>query len=137
MNFGACHKHVAVDYCTTGGGVATDYCKLFAGVDPNVTLKKSSLVKMTDSDINEMLRARPYRLDAKFFQDDYVYKINSDGSDGIWRGWDGDLQQSVPAPYLVCPTHTKEAWDAYNAAQATEPTVPGDTAVDPAAPAAG
>ncbi len=123
----ACTKHVLVDYCS-GGGVATEYCQHFAEVDPSVTIGQRGLVKMTQDEINEILMAEPYRLHSEFLDNRYVYLINSDGSDGVFKGFHGDCNEGVNAPYAVCPVHTKEAWEKYQQAQKPEPeepTLPG------------
>ncbi len=100
-----CDKHVLVDYCS-GGGVATAACYQHAKLDASVRIQKRGLVKMTQNDINEILKAAPYSLLSDYLRDDYVYYINADGSDGWFRGIRNNLQQSVKAPYKVCPTHT-------------------------------
>lgn len=120
----ACTKHVLMDYCS-GGGVATEYCKHFAEVDSSVTISKKGLVKMTQDEIQEILNAEPYRLYSSFLDDKYVYLINDDGSDGSFKGFHGNSNAGVNAPYVVCPVHTKEAWDAYQATHTPEPTLPG------------
>ncbi|MBQ3529095.1 MAG: transglycosylase domain-containing protein [Oscillospiraceae bacterium] len=94
-----CDKHVALDYCS-GGGVATDACR-HAGA----TITKRGLVKMTQSEINEILKASPYNLIKDYTRDDYVYYLNADGSDGWFRGVRNNLSQSIKAPYKVCPKH--------------------------------
>ena len=99
-----CDKHVLVDYCS-GGGVATDACHQAAQTDPSVTITKRGLVKMTQSEIDEILKASPYNLIKDYTRDDYVYYVNPDGSDGWFRGIRNNLSQSVKAPYKVCPKH--------------------------------
>ena len=118
-----CDKHVLVDYCS-GGGVATEWCKKFAAVDSTVKLRQEGLVKLTQSEINEMLRAAPYNLLRDYLRNDYVYYINSDGNDGVFKGFYNNLRQSVNAPYVVCPLHTQQAWERYEALHPTEPSVP-------------
>ena len=110
----ACNKHVMVDYCS-GGGVATEYCQHFAGVDTSVKLEKRSLVKLTKSEIDEINRAKGYGLNSNIYRDDYVYFINNDGSDGSFKGFSGNANKNVNAPYVVCTKHTKEAWEKYQA----------------------
>lgn len=128
-----CDKHVLVDYCS-GGGVASEWCKKFAAVDSTVKLRQEGLVKLTQSEINRILRAAPYRLISDYLRNDYVYFINDDGSDGVFRGFYGNLRQSVNAPYVICPLHTRQAWERYealhpNVPETTEPTTaPTDAA---------
>ncbi len=121
---GACTKHVEVEYCTTGGGVATEYCKEFAKVDTKVKVEKKSLVKLTRDEMEEIMKAASYNLDKTYYRDDYVYLINKDGSDGIYHGFSNKVNENVTAPYKVCPEHTKEAWEKYQAENTPEPSEP-------------
>jgi len=123
---GTCSKHVLVDYCTTGGGVATEYCWKFAGVE-DIKIESRALLKMTSEDVEEIKKAAKNGLWPGFVDDRYVYY-----EDGNWFGFEGKANENVKAPYVVCPAHTKETWEAYQKAeqekqeqeQATEPTVP-------------
>ena len=99
---GACNRHTLVDYCVTGGGVATKYCSKFE----DVKIKEVSLVKRTASEINEIKAARGVGLDAKHLMDNYIWYL-----DGDWHGFSGKLQPDVSAPYILCPVHTEEAWE--------------------------
>jgi len=105
-----CDKHILVDYCS-GGGVATEWCKHFAAVDSSVKLRQEGLVKLTKSEINEILKAAPYRLLSDYIRNDYVYLINSDGSDGVFKGFYNNLNNN--APYVTCKVHTQGAWQQY------------------------
>jgi membrane peptidoglycan carboxypeptidase len=129
-----CDKHVLVDYCITGGGVCSEYCKLFAGekeaTGTEVKIEQKALVKMTQKEIDELIKAKSCGLMPEHLRDDYIYLINIDGTDGIFKGIEGKINKDVNAPYLVCPLHTKEAWEAYQESIAetepeTEPTEPG------------
>ena len=107
-----CDKHVLLDYCS-GGGVATEWCKHFAAVDSSVKLRQEGLVKLNQSQINQILRAAPYRLISDYLRNDYVYLINADGSDGVFKGFYNNINQGVNAPYAVCKVHTQQAWQQY------------------------
>lgn len=128
----SCTKHVTVSYCTEGKGVATDVCSLFAAAQAKTEMLEAiSLVKMTQADIDAILKAETKDMSPWFVRDDYIYLVNADGTDAVFKGLKNDKNQDVVAPYIVCPVHTQEAWDAYLAATApTEPDVP----VDPNAP---
>ena len=119
----SCNKHVTVDYCS-GGGVATEYCKHFAEVDTNVKLDKKSLVKLTQSEINEILSAKSYGLNSNYYRDDYVYLVDANGNDSAFKGFNGDKNAKVNAPYIVCTAHTKETWEKYESEHKAEPTTP-------------
>jgi membrane peptidoglycan carboxypeptidase len=116
---GGCTKHVAVEYCS-GGGVATEYCHMFADADGSATFKQKGLLKVTQSELSKMLAPGSY-MPAEFRQDNYIYLIDSDGDDAVFRGIKGNLKQWKDAPYLICPVHTKSAWETYEAEKATEP----------------
>lgn len=115
-----CDKHVLVDYCSCGG-VANEYCKLFAEVDSSVTVEQKALVKLTADEIAEIYKAGQHGLVDAYLSNDWIYQINDDGTDGVFKGLNGKLQQSEDAPYLVCPEHTKAAWEAYQNSHPTEP----------------
>ena len=115
-----CDRHVLVDYCP-GGGVCTEWCLKFAGVDPTLQFEKRGLVKMTQKEIEEILKAEPFKLIKDYYRNDYVYFINEDGTDGVFKGVKNDLEQSVDAPYMVCPLHTQQAWEAYEGTTGTAP----------------
>ena len=129
-----CDKHVEVDYCTTGKGVANEFCLLFAEKDPEVKIEKKSLVKMTAEELSELYKASKTGLYEIYVQDNAFYQITKSGEDAVFKGINGKLDQKVQAPYLVCPLHTEEAWLEYVATQET--TVPPET-VDPNDPEAG
>ena len=94
-----CDKHVMVEYCS-GGGVATQACK-----DSGATISRRGLVKLTQSEIDDIVRASGHGLWRDYRRNDYVYYINSDGSDGWFRGIRNDLSQGERAPYQLCPKH--------------------------------
>ena len=130
-----CDKHVLVDWCTEGNGVANEYCKLFAeayaqeeGYDATKPLlKQQALVKFTQSEIDELYKAKDRGLNPEHLLDYYVWLINKDGSNGIWKGFDGKLQQTPDAPYCVCQTHTLASWTAYQESLVPDETVPDET----------
>ena len=118
-----CDKHVLVDYCS-GGGVATEYCKLFAELPEDsgfdVKIEKKSLVKLKIEEMQELIKAKNSGLLPEFLRDDYVYLVDKDGKDASFKGFNGDANPDVEAPYLVCPVHTKEAWEEYEKSQEEE-----------------
>lgn len=123
-----CDKHIAVDYCTTGKGVATQYCRLFEQ-EKLAVIEKRSLVKMTLEELDEIRKAKRHGLDNAFLRNDYIYLVNADGTDAVFTGIDDDIHQDSKAPYLECSVHTKEAWEKYLSSTVpttppTEPTVP-------------
>ncbi len=122
-----CDKHVEVEYCVSGGGVATSFCHLFAAEDPNVKIATKALVKMTREELQEIAKCKQYRLEDIYEMDEYIYLIKKNGSDGVFTGIYGNLKQKQDAPYKLCPVHTQEAWEKYQEEQAKEeegPTSP-------------
>jgi len=122
-----CDKHVVMEICSHGG-VANEYCKLFAARENQteedlVTVEKKALVKMTQTEIDEINKASGYGLVDYMLGDEWVYLINWDGSDGVFKGIDGKLEQETDAPYVVCKEHTQEAWEAYLQSQIPEPPI--------------
>lgn len=129
---GTCDKHVSVDYCTTGGGVATEYCKLFAAEEGyDVKIEKKSLVRLSQTEVDAIRKASGVGLYPMYSQDNYVWLVNG-STNGEWHGFSGNANKDVKSPYLVCPAHNKETWEKYQqdkkaeeeAAKATDPTEP-------------
>ena len=111
---GTCTSHVDMSICS-GGGVATDYCHKFAAVDKSVKLTTKSLLKITQDEIDKLLKAKNYGLNEMYLRDDYVYLVNEDGKDLSFKGFTGKINKNVTAPYKVCTTHTQSAWEEYEA----------------------
>lgn len=102
-----CTKHVMVDYCKEGKGVANKYCIQLAEADAGVTLEKRSLVKMTQDEITAIQRAKSNGLSGEFLRDDYVYLVDKNGNDASFKGFSGNANSGVDAPYVVCKLHTQ------------------------------
>ncbi len=110
-----CDKHIAMDYCNEGNGIATQYCKHFAAATGTASFTTRVLTKMTQREIDDIMKAKKYGLNENFFRDDYIYLIKNDGTDGSFKGLNGNINKFVDAPYQACTVHTKEAWNAYAA----------------------
>ena len=116
-----CNRHVLVDYCD-GGGVATEYCKLFAGEEGmTVKISERALLKLTPTEVEEIKRANSAGLLDAFVDDRYVYYVSTSGSALSWHGFNGKANKNIDSPYVLCPEHTKESWEKYQASIATEP----------------
>ncbi len=139
----SCTCHTEVDYCVTGKGVATDFCRKFAEATKNdgsaaVKIEKKSLVKMTESRVEEMLKAKYYNLGKDYLRDDYIYLVTRSGADAKFYGMDGKANKGQSAPYIVCPVHTQKAWEEYEKAHAKpEETEPAPGTTTPVTPAGG
>ena len=84
-------------------------------------------MKLTQEQINEMLKAERYNLKEMYLQDNYVYMVKQDGSDEIFKGFKGNLKQEEQAPYLICAEHTRQSWEEYEKLQQEqEPTEPSE-----------
>ena len=113
---GVCDKHVAVDYCVDGNGVANEYCKLFAE-QQKADVQSRSLVKMTQATINEIAQAMYSGLDYPYWDEHYIYLVTEFGTDGNFKGLSGYANKNVVAPYVVCAKHTQAEWEAYQKEQ--------------------
>ncbi len=91
---GFCDKHVQVEYCYEGGGVANEYCAHYGSVGT------ASLVKLTDGEIASIKSARSVGLSPEYYTDSYVYR-----EAGGWYGFRGDLYHDDGAHYLTCQIH--------------------------------
>ena len=126
-----CDQHVELDYCS-GGGVATDYCQHFAEVDETVKISKVGLLRVTQEQIDEILKASKYGLDSNFVRNDYVYLIDKTGKDLPFTGIKEECNKDVEAPYVVCPVHTEKTWEEYQ--QNIPPVVDPENPTDPENP---
>ncbi|MBQ7000694.1 MAG: transglycosylase domain-containing protein [Oscillospiraceae bacterium] len=99
---GTCDKHVQMEYCVTGGGVANQYCHSF----PNTTVNVCSLVRLTAAEIAEIRAADHVGLVDAHTMDGYVYYEG-----GSWYGFNGNAYNPTGAPYIQCQVHNKQSWD--------------------------
>ena len=120
---GYCTRHVMVEFCS-GGGVATDYCYRFSNVG-QANIFDCSLVKMTSSEISTIKTAGKYGLGTDYRDNRYVYYISEDGGDMSWHGFDGNANQGISAPYVICPAHNSDTWNEYLASQIPETPTEG------------
>ena len=104
----ACDKHVSVSYCV-GNGVANQYCSAVAAKNSKVTVANKGLLKLTQSEINELNKLKRFGLNEMFLRDDYVYLITSDGKDGKFKGFTGTINAGISAPYKVCTVHNESS----------------------------
>lgn len=108
-----CECHVIVDFCEECEAVANDYCKKLAEVG-EVTLTKRSLVQMTEADVDDIADAIGKGLMDAYTKDNCVYLVDANGEPlNTYKGFSGELNKDVDAPYIVCTEHTKKDWDDY------------------------
>ena len=118
---GTCDKHVLVDYCVTGGGVATDYCHMFS----DAQIESRSLVKLTQAEVDEIKAADGFGLNDIYPANYYVYLIDSEGNPASWHGFYNNLNNGVDAPYIMCPLHNQSSWEEYQPGGTEEDTTGG------------
>lgn len=106
---GTCNKHVPMNYCITGGGVATDWCYKFAEYEA-VDIQNLSLVKMTPEEVEEIRKAMNVGLVDSYYNDSYVYLVDENGNPLPWHGFHNDRNLDLSVPYLPCPLHTQASW---------------------------
>jgi penicillin-binding protein 1A len=119
-----CNKHVVMQYCPEGKAVANDYCKKFAANNTKLKLEKKALVKLTKTQINEIIKAGNYGLNKDYLNENAVYLVNSSGKPVDFAGFDGEY--TATGPYLTCQVHTKEAWEKFQ----KDNKIPDDTDSD-------
>ena len=110
---GTCTKHVLVDYCVTCNCAANEYCINMASKNKDVVVEKKALLKLTQEEVNERLKAEKHGLYPEHAKDNYVYLVKNDGSNGSFKGFHNNVNQGIDSPYLVCTTHTKSAWESF------------------------
>ncbi len=121
-----CDKHIAVEYCITGGGVANEYCELF----PDAELRSRSLVKLTKAEVEEIRDAARVGLVDGYRVDNYVYLVDGDGDDGSWYGFYNNANDDFDAPYIVCPVHNPHTWKDFEMEEPSEDEWYDDEYVD-------
>ena len=97
-----CDKHVFVDYCVTGGGVATEHCHSY----PDADIQTRSLVKLTSDEVSEIRSGLAVGLNDIYGNDGYVYLVDRDGDPIAWHGFQGYANEGSDLPYLVCQLHS-------------------------------
>ena len=118
-----CDRHISVDYCAEGHGVANVYCLKFAQVGA-LKLETKSLVKTTQSQIDSLMRVKKQGLDGNFLRDDYIYLVDQKGGAVSFYGINGNINQGLTVPYEQCRVHTQQSWEAYQQPPATSDPPP-------------
>jgi len=101
---GYCDKHIQMEYCFEGGGVANDYCAYYGSVGT------ASLVKLTHGEITSIRSARNVGLSEEYTSDGYVYYEG-----GAWTGFRSNLYNPTGAHYVECQIHHgMPSYDGYD-----------------------
>ena len=131
---GYCDKHISVDYCVDGHGVANEYCLKFAQAGA-LKLETKALLKTTRSQIDQLLTVKGKGLDQNYLRNDYIYLVDKYGKDAPFYGISGDINKGLKMPYEVCRVHTKSSWEDYQTPPVT--TAPTQPTTQPTAPSSG
>ena len=118
-----CDKHISVDYCISGNGVANTYCHKFHDVGAAV-LQDKALVKITQARLDELQQANGKGLHQIFRSNNFIYLVDEAGYPQDFFGLKGDINQGQHVPYQVCTKHTLESWEEY---KRTHPWIDGGT----------
>ncbi len=90
-----CDKHIMMDVCQGGDGVANPYCYLFSAVEnltpesgyvPTTVLQRG-LVKLTQKEINVINKTIFYQLWPEFWGNSYVYQVDESGEGVPFKGF--------------------------------------------------
>ena len=108
-----CDKHVMVNFCASGGGVATEYCTMF----PDAEVYSAALVKLTQEEVQEIRDAAGVGLNDAYLDAGGVYY---DGEGG-WYGFYGNLNNPNGTPYLECTLHGADSWQDWQDSIDQEP----------------
>jgi penicillin-binding protein 1A len=111
---GYCDKHISMEYCSEGNAVANEYCRKFAEVGM-LKLEQRSLVKITQSLIDELALAEEFGLKDAYLKDNYIYQVDDSGNPVPFHGIHGDLNLEGTDSCVICPVHTQESWEQYKA----------------------
>ena len=121
---GYCDKHIRVDYCVEGHGVANEYCHKFAQIGA-LKLETKALLKTSQSQINALLKVKDKGLASDYLRNDYIYLIDKYGAATPFYGITGKINQGLQLPYEVCRIHTEQSWQDYQVPpETTAPMVP-------------
>ena len=118
-----CGKHVDMHYCTTGGGVATEYCSMF----PDAVVETRSLVYLDQGEVRSLLDARSFGLVDTHLYDGYVYYVNEAGEGIPWHGFLNAHSENT-LPYTQCTVHSQESFDQL---QQEQGGIPGGDGINP------
>ena len=125
---GFCDKHISLDYCVEGHGVANSYCKKLRDAGA-LKLEQKALLKITQTRLDTLLKAKGKGLVSEYLRNDYIYLVDGKGKDKPFFGINGDINKGLDVPYQVCREHTRQDWEQF--VESTRPTVP-PTTVPPA-----
>ena len=91
-----CDCHVVVDYCLTCKAVANSGCSNVA---------KRSLVKMTWSKVEAIMKASNVGLWSSCANERYIYLVDKQGNPVPFYGFKGDKNAGLSLPYVSCNIH--------------------------------
>ena len=80
---------------------------------PDADVQSRSLVKLNQTEVNEIRSALSVGLLDVYGNDGYVYLVDRDGEPISWYGFDGYANSGHDAPYLICPLHGEAYEDPF------------------------
>lgn len=123
-----CDCHVIVDFCEQCNAVANEYCKKFASAGM-CNIVKRSLVRVTESKLQEIIAASTNGLYSMHCAENYIYLIDKNGKPGNYFGFDGKKNENLKLPYLLASGHTEQSWTEFyketHNGKGPDETVPG------------
>ena len=122
-----CDCHVAVDYCSECAAPANEYCYHYRD-EGLTTITSVYLRKITQRDLDEIVKATRYGLNGSYWGNQYVYLVDNFGNGIPFYGINGNLNTGLSYPYIVGTTHTAKTWADYLANKGGTVTPP---VVDP------
>ena len=123
-----CDKHILMDLCVDGEGVANEFCLQI----PGLKLGKVGLLKVTEEELEEIKKAKT----VKDLTDGLIYLVNKKGEDRWFYGLDGKINKDLKVPYKVCTLHTEKDLipdepEPTDPVDPTDPTEPSEPPVEP------
>ena len=91
-----CDCHVEVAFCLTCKAVANERCT-------NVATR--SLVKMTKSMVEEIIKASSVGLKTAYRGENYIYLVDKQGNPVPFYGFNGNRNPDLSVPYVTCYMH--------------------------------
>lgn len=93
----SCDCHILVDYCPS--------CKTGAHDGCTFTVQRA-LVKMTESQVEDIYAASKAGLWQSHSGENYIYLVDKKGNPIPFYGFEGDKNKGVESPYLICTVHS-------------------------------
>lgn len=107
-----CDKHILMDCCSVSGYAMNEWCQKFAEVGA-IRTEQASLVKMTQSRVDEINAVKNKGLVYYFSYNKYVYLVDNQGNPMDFHGFSNNINVGISSPCLLCTSHTQESWEQF------------------------